>query len=206
MDALDRADAGGHRLWYSVAMDGTTDNPAQGSSSISIVAYQGTVPSIPDSVVICPGARIIGDVVLGENASVWYNVVIRGDVNYIRIGDATNIQDGSVLHVTILTHPLLIGNRVTVGHSVNLHGCTVEDGTLIGIGATVLDGAVIERGSMVAAGALVPPGMTVPSGKLVAGVPARVLRDLRPAEISNLEESADRYMKYAQLTRENLPG
>jgi carbonic anhydrase/acetyltransferase-like protein (isoleucine patch superfamily) len=168
---------------------------------VTIVAHGGIVPTIPDSVLIAPGARIIGDVVMGERSSVWYNVVIRGDVHYIRIGEETNIQDGSVLHVTHDTHPLVIGNRVTVGHGVRLHGCTVEDETLIGIGAIVLDGAVVEERSMVAAGALVPPGMRVPSGKLVAGVPARVRRDLNADELANFKESADRYVEYARVAR-----
>ena len=169
--------------------------------SISIVAYEGVLPTIPDSVMIAPGVRIIGDVVIGERSSIWYNVVIRGDSNYIRIGEETNIQDGSVLHVTHETHPLVIGNRVTAGHAVRLHGCTVEDETLIGIGAIVLDGAVVEERSMVAAGALVVPGMRVPSGKLVAGVPARVLRDLSADELANFVDSANRYVEYAQVTR-----
>ncbi|MEE8440525.1 MAG: gamma carbonic anhydrase family protein [Spirochaetia bacterium] len=170
-------------------------------AGVSIVACKGILPTIPNSVMVAPGARIIGDVVVGERSSIWYNVVIRGDVNYIRIGEETNIQDGSVLHVTHDTHPLVIGNRVTAGHGVRLHGCTVEDETLIGIGAIVLDGAVVEERSMVAAGALVPPGMLVPSGKLVAGVPARVLRDLSADELANFAESANRYVEYARLTR-----
>ncbi len=169
---------------------------------MSIVAYQGVFPTIPDSVMIAPGARIIGDVVIGERSGIWYNVVIRGDANYIRIGEETNIQDGSVLHVTHETHPLVIGSRVTAGHAVRLHGCTIEDETLIGIGAIVLDGAVVEERSMVAAGAVVPPGMRVPTGKLVAGVPARVLRDLSAEELASFEESADRYVEYARVTRE----
>jgi len=172
------------------------------SAGISIVAHHGVLPTIPNSVTLFPGARIIGNVVIGERSSIWYNVVIRGDVNYIRIGEETNIQDGSVLHVTHDTHPLVIGNRVTAGHAVRLHGCTIEDETLIGIGAIVLDGAVVEQGSMVAAGALVPPGMRVPSGKLVAGVPARVLRDLSTVELADFAASASRYVEYARLARE----
>ena len=174
-------------------------------TGVSIVACQGVLPTIPNSVMVAPGARIIGDVVIGERSSIWYNVVIRGDVNYIRIGEETNIQDGSVLHVTHDTHPLVIGDRVTVGHGVRLHGCTVEDETLIGIGAIVLDGAVVEERSMVAAGALVPPGMRVPSGKLVAGVPARVRRDLGAEELANFAVSASRYVEYARMTYGGSP-
>ena len=168
--------------------------------SVTVIAHGGIMPGIPESVLLAPGARVIGDVVVGERSSIWYNVVIRGDVNFIRIGDETNIQDGSVLHVTHETHPLVVGNRVTAGHAVRLHGCTVEDETLIGIGAIVLDGAVVENRSMVAAGALVPPGMVVPTGKLVAGVPARVLRDLSADELANFRESAQRYVNYARET------
>lgn len=177
---------------------------ADGRSDISIVPYDGTHPRIPGSVFLAPGVRIIGDVVLGELCSVWYNVVIRGDVHFIRIGRETNVQDGSILHVTHDTHPLVVGDRVTVGHGVRLHGCTVEDETLIGIGAIVLDGAVVERGAMVAAGALVPPGMTVPSGTLVAGVPARVRRELTPEEGADIVASAARYVAYAEASRDAL--
>jgi len=167
---------------------------------VSIVPYRGLTPTIPDSVLVLPGARVIGDVVIGEDSSVWYNVVIRGDVNYIWIGSETNIQDNSVLHVTHETNRLVIGNLVTAGHAVRLHGCTIEDETLIGIGAIVLDGAVVQKRSMVAAGALVPPNFTVPSGTLVAGVPAKVRRDLRPDEIEDLAAHARRYADYARMT------
>jgi carbonic anhydrase/acetyltransferase-like protein (isoleucine patch superfamily) len=172
---------------------------------VTVVPYGGKWPVIPDSVMIAPGARIIGDVVFGERASVWYNVVIRGDVHYIRIGEDSNIQDGSVLHVTHDTAPLVIGDRVTVGHAVKLHGCTVKDEALIGIGSIVLDGAVVESRSMVAAGAVVAPGFVVPSGTLVAGVPARVRRDLRKDELENFAPHAERYVNYATETRKDLP-
>ena len=171
---------------------------------VTILPFGGVHPTIPDSVLVLPGSRIIGDVVIGEGSSVWYNVVIRGDVNYIRIGDESNIQDGSILHVTRETHPLVIGNLVTAGHAVRLHGCTIEDETLIGIGAIVLDGAVVERHSMVAAGSVVLPGFRVPSGTLVAGVPAKVRRDLSEEEVGNFAEHARRYVGYAKATREEL--
>ena len=172
-------------------------------TDISIIPHEGTFPQIPASVYLAPGVRIIGDVTLGERCGVWYNVVIRGDVHYIRIGEETNIQDGSILHVTHDTHPLVIGNRVTAGHAVRLHGCTIEDETLIGIGAIVLDGAHVERQALVAAGALVPPGMVVPAGTLVAGVPARVRRELTPEERADLVASAARYVAYARTARGN---
>src|ERR1700690_3165074 len=144
-----------------------------------IRAYRGTLPRIAASAYIDPSAQIIGDVVIGERASVWPNVTVRGDVNYIRIGDETNVQDNSCLHVEHDTHPLILGNRVTVGHSVTLHGCVIEDECLIGIGAVVLNGARIRGGSIVAAGALVPEGMEVPPGSLVMGVPAKIRRPLK---------------------------
>lgn len=152
------------------------------------------------------GARVVGDVAIGTDASIWYNAVIRGDVNWVRIGEATNIQDNSVLHVTHDRFPLSIGDRVTVGHAARLHGCTIEDECLIGIGAVVLDDAVVRTHSMVAAGAVVPPGMVVEGGTLVAGVPARVIRTLRDEEIADLPRSALRYVEYALRHRATLEG
>ncbi|MFW5741744.1 MAG: gamma carbonic anhydrase family protein [Spirochaetota bacterium] len=164
----------------------------------TLYSYGDTTPTVAASAFVATGAVIVGDVVLGEHASVWFNCTVRGDVHSIRIGEATNIQDNSMLHVTHETHPLVVGNRVTCGHGVTLHGCTVHDESLIGIGAIVLDGSVIESGAMVAAGALVPPGMVVPSGMLVAGIPARLVRPLRDAERENFAASADRYVAYAR--------
>lgn len=166
--------------------------------------YSGLFPKINDDVFLASGVKIIGDVQIGKGSSVWYNSVIRGDVHYIRIGESTNIQDCSMLHVTNGIFPLNIGNKVTVGHSVKLHGCTLQDLCLIGIGAIVLDGATVESNSMVAAGAVVKPGFTVPSGKLVAGVPAKIIRDLTDEEIRDFEASAFRYKKYTELTVESL--
>lgn len=170
----------------------------------NIFPYQGIYPTIDESVFIAPGAKIIGDVVIGKESSIWFNVVVRGDVNYIRIGEKTNIQDCSMLHVTIERFPLFVGNNVTVGHSVNLHGCIVKDFTLIGIGATVLDGAIVEEYSIIGAGAVVTPGFVVPSGKLVAGVPAKVIRGLTKEEIDYFSLSANRYLKYSELMKESL--
>ncbi len=173
-------------------------------SESTILPYGELLPQIDQSVFVAPGAVVVGDVTIGQDSSVWFNAVIRGDVNFIRIGVKTNIQDNCTLHVTHDTHPLVIGNMVTVGHAVTLHGCTVEDLSLIGIGAVVLDGALIETNSFVAAGALVPPGMTVKSGTLVAGVPARVIRELRPEEIADLPASANRYVANAAETRRSI--
>ena len=154
-------------------------------------------PVVAEDVVIMEGVRVVGEVHLGRGVSLWYNTVIRGDVHWVRIGEDTNIQDNSVLHVTHDRFPLSVGSRVTVGHAARLHGCTIEDESLIGIAATVLDGAVVQHHAMVAAGAVVVPGMVVESGTLVAGVPARVIRRLRDEELADLPASARRYRDYA---------
>jgi carbonic anhydrase/acetyltransferase-like protein (isoleucine patch superfamily) len=161
-------------------------------------------PRIDKSVFLAPGVKIVGDVTIGKNSSVWYNTVIRGDVHYVKIGECTNVQDLSMLHVTNGRYPLNIGNRVTIGHCVKLHGCTIKDVALIGIGAIVLDGAVVEERSIVAAGAVVKPNFIVPSGKLVAGVPAKVIRNLTAEEIKDLGDSALRYQKYTETTIKSL--
>ena len=150
--------------------------------------YMDLFPKIHPSVFLASGVKVVGDVEIGEDSSVWYNTVIRGDVNYVKIGKMTNIQDCSMLHVTNGKYPLIIGDKVTIGHAVKLHGCVIHDLTLIGIGAIVLDGAVVEEKSMVAAGSVVKPGFVVPTGKLVAGVPAKVVRDLTQEELDYFEK------------------
>ena len=171
---------------------------------VKLFPYLGNFLRIAAGVFLASGVKVIGDVEIGENSSVWYNTVIRGDVHYIRVGSMTNIQDCSVLHVTNGIYPLNIGNKVTIGHSVTLHGCTVQDLCLIGMGAVVLDGATVEERSMVAAGAVVRQNFIVPSGKLVAGVPAKIIRNLNKVELSNLEKSAEHYKKYTELTIDSL--
>lgn len=166
--------------------------------------YLNTFPKLHETVFLASGAKIIGDVEIGKNSSVWYNTVIRGDVHYIKIGEMTNVQDNSMLHVTNGKFPLNIGNKVTIGHSVTLHGCTLEDACLIGMGAVVLDGAVVQSHSMVAAGAVVKPGFVVPSGKLVGGVPAKIIRDLTQKEIDDFDASAIRYVDYTRKTVNSL--
>jgi carbonic anhydrase/acetyltransferase-like protein (isoleucine patch superfamily) len=163
-----------------------------------ILEHKGIMPQLDDSVFLAPGACVIGDVQVGENSSLWFNVIVRGDVNFIRIGSRSNIQDGSVIHVTRETHPTVIGDDVTVGHSVTLHGCTVHDGSLVGIGAIVLDGAVIGASSLVAAGSVVAPGTQVPPRSLVMGSPARVKRVLTEDECKNIHAIADRYVRYQE--------
>lgn len=166
--------------------------------------YKGLYPQLHESVFLASGVKIIGDVQIGENSNVWYNCVIRGDVHYVKIGYDTNIQDLSMLHVTNNRFPLNIGNQVTIGHSVKLHGCTIEDLSLVGIGAIVLDGAVVQTKSLVAAGSVIKPGFVVPTGKLVAGVPGKVVRNLTEAEMNDFEASAERYKKYTKITLDSL--
>jgi carbonic anhydrase/acetyltransferase-like protein (isoleucine patch superfamily) len=174
------------------------------SEELKIFPYKEYFPKLGENVFLASGVKIIGNVEIGNDTSVWYNTVIRGDVHYIKIGESTNIQDCSMLHVTNGKFPLNIGNKVTIGHSVSLHGCTLQDLCLIGIGAIILDGAMVESNSMVAAGALVKQNFVVPSGKLVAGVPAKVIRDLTKEEIKDIEAGAARYVEYAQITLESL--
>ena len=160
--------------------------------------YKGITPRLDDTVFRVGSAEIIGDVEIGALSSLWYHVVVRGDVNYIRIGDRTNIQDGTVIHVTNQTHPTIIGNDVTVGHNVTLHGCTIGDRCLIGMGAIVMDDVVVEDDAMIAAGALVTPGTKIPSGTLFAGSPARQKRLLTDEEIAGLLQSAQNYLEYVK--------
>lgn len=161
--------------------------------------FQEKVPKLSLGVFIEASAQVIGDVEIGEYGSIWFGSVVRGDVNYIRIGARTNIQDLSVLHVTRRTHPLIIGNEVTVGHRVTLHGCTVRDRVLVGMGAILLDGAEIGEGSIVGAGALVTEGVKIPPGSLAVGMPARVKRPLTAEESAFLAQSARNYVDLAQV-------
>lgn len=159
--------------------------------------YKNKSPQLNKNVFVDDSAQVIGDVAMGAGCSVWMYAVLRGDVNWIKIGARTNIQDHCMLHVSKDTHPLTLGDDVTVGHHAVLHGCTIGDRVLIGIGARVLDGAVIESGAMVGAGALVPPGMRVKSGQLVVGVPAKVTRFLSPQELEHIDVLAQRYQDLA---------
>jgi len=174
------------------------------NNEIKLFPYLDFYPKLHSFVFLASGVKIIGDVEIGENSSIWYNTVVRGDVNYIRIGSLTNIQDCSMLHVTNEKFPLTIGSNATVGHSVTLHGCTLKDLCLIGMGAVILDGAVVEEKSMVAAGAVITPGFVVPSGKLVAGVPGKIIRNLTDVEMEEFEISSHRYKKYTDITVDSL--
>ncbi len=167
----------------------------------SLIAFKGKEPKIHPSAFLAEGVRIIGDVEIDEDCSVWFNSVIRGDVNYIRIGKQTNIQDLCMLHVTRKKFPLTIGKKVTVGHSATLHGATIADNCLIGASATIIDGAQVRSYSIVAAGAVVKEGFTVPNGKLVAGIPAKVVRDLTNEELQAITRHSVNYVNYSSQYR-----
>ena len=164
--------------------------------------YQGKRPQIAASAYIDPTAVIIGDVVIGEDSSVWPYVVIRGDVHYIRIGARTNIQDAAILHVMKDEWSLSLGDDVTVGHRVTLHGCVIEPRCLIGIGAIILNGAKIGTGSIIAAGTLIPERTVIPPGSLVMGAPGKVKRTLGPDDLLSIERYARRYVEYGKIYRQ----
>jgi gamma-carbonic anhydrase len=176
--------------------------PPRARFAFMIRTYRGIAPRIADSAYIDPSAQVIGDVAIGERSSIWPNVTVRGDVNYIRVGDETSIQDNSVLHVDHRTFPCIIGNRVTVGHAAVLHGCEVADGALIGIGAIVLNGAKVGPGAVVAAGALVPEGMEIPARMLVIGTPAKVRRGVTEEEQKRFSENCDWYVDLTRIYKE----
>ena len=169
--------------------------PGEGLT-VPILAHHGVTPTVHPTAYIAGGAWLIGDVGVGKESSVWFNAVLRGDINAIRLGERTNIQDAAVLHVT---HELMvwIGDDVTVGHNAIVHGCRIERGALIGMGAVVLDNAKIGEGALVAAGSVVKEGFVVPDGMLAAGVPARIVRPLSDPERKALLDSAGRYVTYA---------
>jgi carbonic anhydrase/acetyltransferase-like protein (isoleucine patch superfamily) len=163
--------------------------------------YQGKNPKLGPDVFVADTAMVIGDVEIGARSTIWFGAVIRGDVYYIRIGEDTSIQDNSVIHVTHGQNATVIGNRVTVGHSVTLHGCTVRDRCIIGMGSTVLDLADVGERCILGAGSLVSPGTKIPPGHLALGNPARVKRPLTEKELDWIESSADHYVELAKTYR-----
>jgi len=154
----------------------------------NIIAFRGIYPKIDASAFIAPNAMIIGDVEIGAGSGIWYNCLVRGDINIIRIGKNSNIQDGTVIHVDRKKYGAFIGDNVTVGHMCLIHACTLENNSMVGMSATVMDGAVVESGALVAAGALVPPGKIIPAGEMWAGTPARFVRKLRPSDQEMLDD------------------
>lgn len=160
--------------------------------------FLGRTPQFDDTVFIADNAEIIGDVTFGKESSAWFNVTIRGDVNYINIGDRSNVQDNVCIHVMNQTGPTIIGNEVTIGHGAVVHGCTINDRVLIGINATILDKAVIQSDVIVAAGTLVPPGKTLESGYLYMGSPAKKARKLTIEEVASIRQYASNYVKYSR--------
>jgi len=159
-------------------------------------AYRGILPRVHQTAFIDDSAQVIGDVEIGEESSVWMCVVIRGDVHRIRIGRRSNVQDGTIVHVMKDTHPTTIGDAVTIGHGAIVHGCTVEDRCLIGMGAILLNGVTVGSGSIVAAGTLLPEGTQVPPRSLVMGSPGKVRRTLSDADLDEIQMYADRYVAY----------
>lgn len=170
-----------------------------------LIPFGGKAPRIDPAAFVAPGAVLIGDVEIGPEASIWYNCVLRGDVNRIRIGARTNIQDGSVLHVDSPRPgnpaglPTIIGEDVLIGHMAMLHGCILHDRAFVGLGAIVMDGCEIEGGAMLAAGALLTPGRRIPAGQLWAGRPAKYVRDLSEAEIEGQQAGVAHYVALAKL-------
>lgn len=188
-------------------MNSNRSSPETGQVSAApplIGPYRGVWPNIAPDAFVAPGAVVMGDIEIGAQASIWFNVVLRGDVNKMRIGARTNVQDGSVIHVTRKTHPTRIGADITIGHQAMLHGCILEDGCFIGMRSVVLDGAVVESGAMVAAGALITPGRRVRGGELWAGNPAKLLRAVSEEERKFFGESVQVYIDLAREYREIL--
>jgi gamma-carbonic anhydrase len=165
--------------------------------------FRGVHPQLHPSAFVDESAQVIGDVQIGEESSIWCNAVLRGDMYYIRIGRRTNVQDNSVIHTRTGTHPTILEDEVTIGHSVTLHGCYIERGSLIGIGSTVLDDVRVGEQSLVAAGCLLAPGTIVPPRSLVMGAPAKVKRPLTEEEVSGLDQFWMNYVEYTKLYKKD---
>jgi len=173
-----------------------------------ILPLNGNTPKIHESAFIAPGCAIIGDVEIGPEASIWYNCVLRADINAIRVGARSNIQDGSVIHVESDYgdggHPTIIGEDVLIGHMALVHGCTLHDRAFVGMGAIVMDGCVIEGDAMLAAGAMLTPGKRMPSGQLWSGRPAKYMRDLSAADIAGMQRGVKGYVEEGKLHAQAL--
>ena len=165
---------------------------------MTILPVNGVFPEFPDDCFIAPNATIVGQVTMGHRCSVWFNAVIRGDVHYIKIGDQVNIQDGAVIHATYQKSPTNIGNNVSIGHNAIVHGCTIKDNVLVGMGSIIMDDCVVESGSIIAAGAVLTKNTHVPAGSIFAGMPAKKIKEVSP-ELSKgeIDRIANNYVKYA---------
>ena len=167
-----------------------------------IKTVRGYKPSFGKNCFIADNATVVGEVILGDNCTVWFNAVVRGDVNSITVGDDSNIQDGAIIHGTYQKAKTTIGQRVSIAHNAVVHGCTIEDDVLIGMGAIVMDDAVIKKGSVIAAGAIVLPGTVIESGSIVAGIPAKKVKDTGPEMLEVIARTARNYPMYAQWYKE----
>jgi carbonic anhydrase/acetyltransferase-like protein (isoleucine patch superfamily) len=164
----------------------------------TILSLQGKDPQFGENCFIAPNATIAGDVTMGNDCSIWFNAVLRGDVHYIKMGNKVNVQDGAVIHCTYLKHPTTIGNNVSIGHNALVHGCTIHDNVLIGMGSIVMDGCVVHSNSIIAAGAVVLEGTIVEEGSIYAGVPAKKVKMVSEAMITGeINRIADNYVKYS---------
>jgi carbonic anhydrase/acetyltransferase-like protein (isoleucine patch superfamily) len=173
-------------------------------NNASVIGYKGIFPKIHSSVFLCEGVKIIGDVEIDENSSIWYNTVVRGDVNYIKIGKRVNIQDCSMVHVTHDTCPTILEDNVSIGHLAAIHGCTIKRGALIGIGAKILDYAIIGEESLIAAGCVVREGFIVPPRVLVAGVPGKIIRELSDEDVKRVTDTTLNYINYVAQYRKDI--
>ncbi len=163
-----------------------------------IKSIKGKLPQIPQDCFVAENATIVGDVQLGKQCSVWFNAVIRGDVHYIKIGDKVNIQDGAIIHATYQKSPTNIGNNVSIGHNAMVHGCTIHDNVLVGMGSIIMDDCVVESNSIIAAGAVVTKNTHIKSGSIYAGIPAKKVKDISQELISGeIDRIANNYIKYA---------
>ncbi len=168
-----------------------------------IKEVRGKFPQIPKDCYIAENATIVGDVAFGEKCSVWFNAVIRGDVHFIKIGNKVNIQDGAIIHCTYQKHPTIIGNNVSIGHNAIVHGCTINDNVLIGMGAIVMDNCIVESNSIVAAGAVVTQNTVVESGTIYAGVPAKKVKDINTSDFAGeIERISNNYVMYSSWFKE----
>jgi carbonic anhydrase/acetyltransferase-like protein (isoleucine patch superfamily) len=164
----------------------------------TILSLQGKDPQFGENCFIAPNATIVGDVTMGNDCSIWFNAVLRGDVHYIKMGNKVNVQDGAVIHCTYLKHPTTIGNNVSIGHNALVHGCTIHDNVLIGMGSIVMDGCVVHSNSIIAAGAVVLEGTIVEEGSIYAGVPAKKVKMVSEAMITGeINRIANNYVKYS---------